>query len=730
MNSVTNSLRPAASRLAEVGLSSLAAVLLSVSPAPTFAQAGKDKPADKLAAPAATVAEPVMLNFVNADIESVVRAIGKVTQRNFVIDPRVKGVINVVSSSPVAPPLAYEIMLAALRLQGFTAVQRKGVTVILPESDAKYRTGAVSVSAPGKTAQGEHMITEVFNLKYESASQLIPIVRPLVAPNNPVTAYPGTNTLVITDYAENIRRIAQLIESIDQPSAFEPIIIPVKHGSASELAAAVTRILNDGMPGTPAGSAPEGVQKVTVIAEPRSNSLILRSDNPTRVARVRALIERLDSPGAAPGNIHVVYLRNAEAVKVAQTLRAIVAGDLSNLTAGATPTGSLNPTAAPGAAGAAATATAASAPSSGQTSPTGQGIIQADAASNALIVTASDAVFNNLRTVIEKLDVKRAQVHIEALIAEVTADKATELGVQWQGVSNASNRTAIVTGTNFSTGGNNLLSSAIGAASGAPVAPGSGLNIAVLNRVILSGGKEVINLSMLAHALEADSNANILSTPNLLTLDNEEARIVIGQNVPFVTGQYAQTGTSVTATPFQTIERKDVGLTLKVKPQISEGGAVRLQVFQEVSSVDSTSVTSASGLITNKRSLESTVLLQDGQTIVLGGLIQDSISDGTEKIPLLGDIPVFGVLFSYEKKRRAKTNLMVFLRPTILRDEGVAHRLTQDRYGFVIGQQKEAAAGDALRNNELLNFPAGKAGAGTAAATPVAPNTLKNAPDK
>jgi len=302
-----------------------------------------------------------------------------------------------------------------------------------------------------------------------------------------------------------------------------------------------------------------------------------------------------------------------------------------------------------------------------------------------------------VRSIIEKLDVRRAQVYVEALIAEVTVDRATELGIQWQGVPYSSGRTAVIAGSNFNSGGNNILSATAGAITGAPALPGSGLNIGVLNRITV-GGKEIVNLSLLARALETDSNANILSTPNLLTLDNEEARIVIGQNVPFITGQYAQTGAAVTATPFQTIERKDVGLTLKVKPQISEGGTVRLQVFQEVSSVDSTA--NASGIITNKRSLESTVLLQDGQIIVLGGLIQDSITDGTEKVPLLGDIPLLGALFSYEKKHRAKTNLMVFLRPTILRSESSAERVTGDRYDFIMGL-KDPKAGRAA---ELPDF--------------------------
>lgn len=619
--------------------------------------------------------EMVTLNFVNADIDTVVKAVGKITRRNFLIDPRVKGTVNIVSGHPIPAALTYQVLLAALRLQGFTAVDTNGVTLILPEADAKLHGGGVT--AGESKSRGNEMTTEVFTLKYGSAAQLLPIIRPLVAPNNPVTTYPGSNAVVVTDYADNLRRIAQIIESIDQPSADEPVLVPVQHLPAAEMAGIITRMLND----SPKTNA-DADQRVTVIPDQRSNSLVIRSQNPARVTSIRALIERLDKRETTPGNIHVVYLRNAEATKLAQTLRSIVTGESSAVSSAAA-----NPAAS---AGGAVSGTAAGM-ATGAEMAGGSGFIQADAASNALIITAPDAVFENLRSVITSLDVRRAQVHIEALIAEVTSDKLNELGIQWQGVT-ASGRSAIVAGTNFNAGGNNILgitAAAAGASSGSGSAglslPGSGLNVGVVNRINLPGGGQILNLSMLARALQTDGTTNILSTPNLLTLDNEEANIVVGQNVPFITGQYAQTGSSVTATPFQTIERRDVGLTLKVKPQITEGGTVRLRVAQEVSSVDST--TNTAGIITNKRALDSTVLLGDGQTVVLGGLIQDSVTDGAEKVPLLGDIPVLGALFTYSKKRRTKTNLMVFLRPTIIRDANIPDRLTQDRYNFIIGGQ-------------------------------------------
>jgi general secretion pathway protein D len=312
--------------------------------------------------------------------------------------------------------------------------------------------------------------------------------------------------------------------------------------------------------------------------------------------------------------------------------------------------------------------------------------VAADSANNALVILAPEHVYNNLRAVIEKLDVRRAQVYIEALIVEVSADKAAEFGIQWQSLSGVeqSSRQAFG-GTNFGGSGQNVLGIALN-----PGTAGRGLNIGVIKgTVTIPGIGEVLNLGLLVRALETDSNANILSTPTLLTLDNEEARIIIGQNVPFVTGQYALSGGATTPTPFQTVERRDVGLTLRVKPQISEGGTVRLQLYQEVSSVVQDTFNPA-GVVTNKRAVESTVLVDDGQIVVIGGLIQDSVRDTVEKVPLLGDIPLLGALFTYKTRARTKTNLMVFLRPTVLRDAERARSLTDSRYDYIVGEQQAA----------------------------------------
>jgi general secretion pathway protein D len=627
--------------------------------------------------------EKVSLNFVNADIDEVIKAVSHITGRNFLIDPRVKGSINIVSATPIPSSLAYDILLSALRLQGFASVESGGVTKVMPEADAKLYVG----SSGDSHGSGDKLVTRVYVLKYESATQLVPILRPLIAPNNIVTAYPNSNALVVTDYASNLKRIEQIVESIDQPSAEVPIVIPVKQVSAAELAQTINRLMQSTSTGTP-GSSTDSSQRFVLTVDTRTNSLLLSTDNPARIARVRELVEKLDIETAAPGNMHVIYLKNAEASKVAQTLRAVMSGDTS--ATATTATGSANTAAAATATGTFATSAA----------PTGGGIVQADVASNSLIITAPTAIYNNLRDVVEKLDVRRAQVYVEALIVEVEADKAAQFGVQWQALGgvNGSGR-QVIGGTNFGTTGN-IMSAATSLSS-----LGQGLNIGIANGTITLPGSTtpILNLGMLANALETDTKSNILSTPNLLTLDNEEAKIIVGQNVPFITGSYAQTGTTATATPFQTIERKDVGLTLRIKPQVSEGGTIKLQIYQEVSSVDATTLTSSAGVTTNKRSLESIVLVNDGQIIVLGGLIQDSVSDNKSKVPFLGDVPWLGSLFRNESRTHTKTDLMVFLRPYILRTEQDSQGLTQSRYEYLRGAQQQSQ----MSHSPLLpNMPA------------------------
>jgi general secretion pathway protein D len=632
-------------------------------------------------------ADTVTLNFVNADIEGVVKAVSEITGKNFVLDPRVKGVVNIVSARPVSRALVYEVFLSALRLQGYAAIEDRGVVKIIPEADAKLHQGRTvgpndRPGANGARTGGDQIQTRVFTLRYESAAQLVPILRPLIAPANTIAVYPGSNTLVVTDYAGNLQRIERIIDAIDQPGGTDPVVIPLTNASAVDVALMVNRLFAEPAQGAP-GSA-DSSQRLSVVADPRSNSLVARSDNASRITRLRTLAAMLDTPSSAAGNLHVVYLKNAEAVKVAETLRAIYLGET---VLAAAPRSMALPVAA-SAAGAPPTSSplmpALAAPQAVALSP---GMIQADPATNSILINAPDAIYNNLRAALDKLDVRRAQVYVEALIAEITADKAAEFGIQWQnlrgaGASDSSARA--FGGTNFGGPGQNVLGIAAN-----PASAGRGLNIGIVKGLVkIPGVGEILNLGLLVRALETDNNANILSTPTLLTLDNEEARIVIGQNVPFITGQYALSGAATTPTPFQTVERRDVGLTLRVRPQISEGGSVRLQIYQEVSSVQDT--TNPAGVITNKRAVESMVLVDDGQIVVIGGLIQDTVKDGVEKVPVLGDIPVLGALFTYNTRSRVKTNLMVFLRPTVLRDAQRAESLTDERYDYILGEQYKA----------------------------------------
>ncbi len=638
-------------------------------------------------APAAD--DTVTLNFVNADIEAVVKAVAEITGRNFLIDPRVKGSINIISARPVPRSLVYPTLLSALRLQGFAAVEGDGVVKIVPEADAKQQGGTVSVGP--LTSGGDRLVTQVITLRYESAAQLVNVLRPLITPNNTIAAYPGSNALVITDYADNLRRIDRIIASLDQAPGAEPILVPLKHASALDVVSLLNRLLADQVAAGAAG-APDAQQRVTIMADARSNSVLVRADNPGRLARVRQLIGELDTPGRAGGNMFIVYLKNAEAARVAQTLRAMLTGGDGG---GLQSSGSTLSPQAPIMGGAPQTGVAGSSPGTAPlpaspfttaTSFSASGAtITADTASNALVIMASEPVYNNLRAIIEKLDVRRAQVFVEALIVEVSADRAAEFGIQWQALSGYnSTQTRVIGGTNFGGrgSGNNIIDIAAN-----PGTVGQGLALGVMKgTVTIPGLGTITNLAFLARALETQVGANILSTPTLLTLDNEEARIIVGQNIQLITGSYATTGGTTTVTPFQTFERRDVGLVLRVKPQITEGGTIRLVLYQEVSRVDDISI--QTGTTLSKRALESTVVVDDTQIIVLGGLIEDRLTDGSDKVPGLGDIPLAGSLFRYDARRRQKTNLMIFIKPTVLRTGYDGRELTSERYEYLRGEQE------------------------------------------
>ncbi len=585
------------------------------------------------------------LNFVEADIESVIAAIGDYTHTTFIIDPRVKGTISLTSEKPLSKAQAFQLLTSTLRLRGYSVVNANGYSKVVPEADAKLQGGAVQ-SKNG--ASGDQIVTQVFHLNYESSTNMVNVLRPLISPNNTINANPGNNTLVITDYADNLLRLSKIINALDSPASSDLEVVPVRNAIANDVASMVNKLLDPS--GTPADAG-----RVNLLVDTRSNSIIVRAPSEARANLTKSLIAKLDQPTALPGNVHVVYLKNAEATKLAQTLRAVVASD--NSAANFTPA-----TATP-------QAQQLSLPSGGSA-----GYIQADAATNTLIITANDTLYRNLRSIIDQLDARRAQVYIEALIVEVDNSKLAELGVQWAALGG--NNTLAGASTGFSTGGNNLNNQiAAKAAKSAALPLGNGLNLGIFS--------SQLGLGALVHALESDTKTNILSMPNIITLDNEEAKIIVGQNVPFITGQYTTTASAGSAgvNPFQTVERKDIGLTLRVKPQISEGGTVKMAIYQENSSISPT--TNAAGLITNKRSIDTNILVSDGQIIVLGGLIDDKASDTDDKVPGLGDLPLIGGLFKYRSRTREKTNLMVFLRPTVIRNNEQSVSLATDRYDYI-----------------------------------------------
>ncbi|WP_313619843.1 type II secretion system secretin GspD [Achromobacter sp.] len=662
----------------------------------------------------------VSLNFVDTDIPAVLRALSLFTQRNFLVDPRVKGKLTLVSDRPVDSAQALSMLTGALRLQGFAIVDVDGVTRVVPEADAKLQGSAVvggarpasgapaaagrapvPVSAFAKNGGGNsgEMLTRVFPLKYENAANLVPVLRPMVPPNNPINAYPGNNTLVVTDYADNLERIAAVIARIDVPSSMDTDVVPVQSAIATDIAILASQLLDS--------QSSDPTQRIAVVADPRSNSVLVRSGSPARTRLARDLIQKLDAQQNRAGNLHVVYMRNAQATRIAEVLGGLLTGQ-ANSAPGAAPGASSSTGTAQGGARAQNTSSGMSGQvGTGMSSQSGSSkgglsgeqeriarednssqavsysaggaTIQADPATNSLIISAPEPLYRSLREVIDQLDQRRAQVLVESLIVEVSEEKAAEFGIQWMtGAGNINgNGTSFIGGTNL--GGSGIT----GNGPTSIDALGSGLSLGVVKGTVDVLGNEVINLGVLARAMQNTGEANILSTPNLLTLDNQSASILVGKTVPFVTGQYVTSGSNGSSNPFQTIEREDVGLKLNIRPQISEGGAVKLDIYQEVSSIDESRSNATTGIVTNKRAIDTSVLIDDGQIIVLGGLLEDNVTLTSNSVPGLGSLPVIGSLFRYDTRKRTKTNLMVFLRPYVVRDANRSASVTMDRYDYM-----------------------------------------------
>lgn len=600
---------------------------------------------------APAIADEITLNLKDADIRALISTVSKFTGKNFIIDPRVKAKVTVISANTLTPEAVYEVFLSVLQVHGYAAVPTGSVIKIVPEVNAKQ--GPLPLSGASDIFPDDELVTKIIRLDHVPASQLVPILRPLVPQQGHLAAYNPTNTLIITDHAGNIQRLLKIISGVDRPDSDELEIIPLKHASASEL----VRILNSLNAGT---AAKDPTSKIKLAADDRTNSVLVTGDRSSRL-KIRATITYLDTPlEDGGGNTHVVYLKYAKAENLVKILTGLK--EKTNNAA------SSKVKAAP------VKVTSGSVISQ-------NAIIQADEETNALIITADPNTVKNLKAVIRQLDIRRAQVLIEAIIAEITTSNNKEVGVGIAVDGTTRDSGALPAGiSNFAGVGDLLLSVATGTA---PTSLPSGLSFGL-------GGDNGsgVRYGALLRALQTDTNTNILSTPNIVTLDNEEAELIVGQNLPFVTGSFTGTGSTNPSNPFQTIERQDVGLTLKVTPQINEGDTVKLVLEQETSSVIPGTV--EQGIATRKRSIKTSVLVDDGGILILGGLIQEEVSDTESKVPLLGDIPVLGFLFRTQDTTKTKANLMVFLRPTILRNHKDATFVTNEKYSHLRGIESGA----------------------------------------
>jgi len=587
-----------------------------------------------------TFAEPITLNLKDADIGAVITTVADVTGKNFIVDPRVKGKVTIISSRPMDKDAIYQVFLSLLSVHGFSAVESGNVVKILPDANAKQN--ALPVIDDTSHEDMDAVVTRIIELRNVSAAQLVPILRPLVPQQGHLAAYVPGNILIISDRAANIQRLVEIIDRIDLPNNDEIEIISLKHASATDIARTLTTLNQSSKAAGRQENA--GQDTPIIIADERTNSILLGGTKSGRL-RLRTLVSHLDTPLVNEGNTQVIYLHYARA----KDLVPILSGVNTSLEQQAKAKG-----------GAVAKSN----------NPVN---IQADDSTNALIITAPPSALSSLKSVVRQLDIRRAQVLVESVIAEVQANANNELGIEWV-VDSTPGGNGPIGVSNF---GNIAGAAAAVTTKNLPNLP-SGLTMGIGR---FNSGN--INFAAILHALKGDASTNILSTPSIITLDNQEAEIVVGQEVPFVTGSFTSTGSSTTPTnPFQTINRKNVGLTLKVTPQINEGNAINLSIDQSIDSL-SASTSNAVDLVTTKRSIKTSILIEDGQMIVLGGLIKDDIKDTTNKVPLLGDIPVLGWLFTSKSSTKEKTNLMVFLRPTIIRDSALATRITDGKYRYI-----------------------------------------------
>ena len=612
------------------------------------------------------LAESVTLNLKGADISALIGTVSEITGKNFIVDPRVKGKITIISSRPLDKKEVYDVFLSVLEVHGFSAIPYGKVIKIIPDADAKHH--AAPTASEKNPGVGDEMVTRVIEVKNVAAAQLVPILRPLVPPQGHMAAYPQSNMLIISDRAVNIERMIELIARIDQPTSGEVEFIKLNYAAAADVVRVLNTLQQQSKKGDPQS------QQAALVADERSNSLLIGGDRGDRL-QLRAIIAHLDTPTQSVGDTHVIYLRYAKAKDLVPVLTGVQTTQAKAAKAGGGAPIAGSPPGAPVQMGGGVGA--------------GSDIfnIQADESSNALVITAPAAVFRSLESVIRQLDVRRAQVLVEAIIAEVSNNMNNLLGVDWAVLDRGSgNRPAAI--SNFNNGLTGAIAASVsGSATG--ISPQAGITFGV-GRIVKDG----MSFASVLHALKSDGATNVLSTPNIVTLDNEEASIFVGDQVSVPTGSFTSTGTggSATATsPFTTFTPTKVGIDLKVKPQISEGDSIKLDFEQKVENFDASAPgdPGSANIKTNLRTMKTTVMVDSGQVLVLGGLIKDDVKEANSRVPLLGDIPFLGALFRSKTTSKTKTNLMIFLRPTVIRDVETGIRVTNGKYNYMRDKQAE-----------------------------------------
>jgi len=578
--------------------------------------------------------ETHMLNFQNADIRSLITTVADITGRNIVIDPAVSGQVTVISSEELDAESVYQVFRSILAVHGYTAIEDGALTRVVPDTAARF-----GATAGNGNAGAQDQVTRLIGLEHVRASEVLPMLRSLVPQSAYLAAHEGSNSLLVSDRAAGVRRLQAVIRRLDAASDNDAEVLALSHANADEVAEIANQIYS-------------GSEQPLAIPDARTNSIVLRGDSAKRV-RLRTLISHLDTPLSEGGGSRVVYLRYANAESLVPVLESLV-----------------------------------DEPADGQRQRVR---INAHEETNSVVISAPPAVYREIRSIIDQLDIRRAQVLVEAIIAEVAADTGRDLGIQWQFFE--SGDSGFFGGTNFGSGGSNILNLSAGlpaSENSANVLPGGGLNLGFVDGTSNLLGIELLEIGALAQALATDGNTNVLSTPSIVTMDNHAASINVGQEVPFLSGSFLSEGISTAegqVNPFQTIQREEVGLKLQVTPHINEGDTIMLGIEQEVSSL--APVAGAVDLITNKRTISTRVMVPDGSMLVLGGLITDDLNETVERVPGLSRIPLFGELFTFRSSNQVKRNLMVFIRPRILHDQKLMDDLSSSKYRSIRGSQLE-----------------------------------------